>query len=208
MATSKELLKDTANGAEVRISFPSGGHGHTSLEYSPRHKGDREPWVKAEGHHVYRYTAARCVAVWPEAPTAEASAGIFAAIDDAADEEMTRLSGYRTAPEPKNPSRAFPAETAPCDHCRGDYKPKKDGTLRKHACWKYDQVAKTIVYGPLDIHGGRTPMSDLEAQLAAEAAQREAERQAQAEAAAQALRDAQAAIDAGGVSIPPGAWGH
>ena len=54
----------------------------------------------------------------------------------------------------------------------------------------------------------RNQMSDLEAQLAAEAAQREAERQAAAERAAQAARDAQAAIDAGGVSIPPGAWGH
>jgi hypothetical protein len=51
-------------------------------------------------------------------------------------------------------------------------------------------------------------MSDMEAQLAAEAAQREAERQAQAAAAAQALRDAQAALDQSGVSIPPGGWGH
>lgn len=51
-------------------------------------------------------------------------------------------------------------------------------------------------------------MSDLEKQMAAEAAQREAERAAAAERAAQALKDAQAAIDQGGVSIPPGAWGH
>lgn len=51
-------------------------------------------------------------------------------------------------------------------------------------------------------------MSDLEAQLAAEAAQREAERQAAQEREAQALRDAQAALDQSGVSIPPGAWGH
>lgn len=51
-------------------------------------------------------------------------------------------------------------------------------------------------------------MTDLEKQLAAEAAQREAERAAAEERAAQALRDAQKAIDQGGVSIPPGAWGH
>lgn len=52
-------------------------------------------------------------------------------------------------------------------------------------------------------------MSDLEAQLAAEAAQREEQRRAEAAAAAaQALKDAQAALDQSGVSIPPGAWGH
>lgn len=51
-------------------------------------------------------------------------------------------------------------------------------------------------------------MTDLEKQLAAEAAQRETERREAQERADQALRDAQAAIDQGGVSIPPGAWGH
>lgn len=51
-------------------------------------------------------------------------------------------------------------------------------------------------------------MSDLEAQLAAERAAAEAARQAAEAAAAQALRDAQAALDQSGVSIPPGAWGH
>lgn len=51
-------------------------------------------------------------------------------------------------------------------------------------------------------------MSDLETQLAAEAAQREEQRRAEAAAAAQALKDAQAALDQSGVSIPPGAWGH
>lgn len=53
-------------------------------------------------------------------------------------------------------------------------------------------------------------MSDpqLEAQIKAEAARAEAERQARDAAAAQALRDAQAALDQSGVSIPPGAWGH
>lgn len=51
-------------------------------------------------------------------------------------------------------------------------------------------------------------MKNLEEQLAAEAAQREQERQAREAAAAQALKDAQAALDQSGVSIPPGAWGH
>lgn len=48
----------------------------------------------------------------------------------------------------------------------------------------------------------------LEAQMAAEKAAADAARQASEAAAAQAARDAQAAIDAAGVSIPPGAWGH
>ncbi len=51
-------------------------------------------------------------------------------------------------------------------------------------------------------------MSDLEAQMAAEAARAEAERLAAEARVAQALRDAQAALDQSGVSIPPGAWGH
>jgi len=51
-------------------------------------------------------------------------------------------------------------------------------------------------------------MSDLEAQMAAEAAAAEAARLAAEAAAAQALKDAQAALDQSGVSIPPGAWGH
>lgn len=50
--------------------------------------------------------------------------------------------------------------------------------------------------------------NELEQQMAAEAARAEAERQARDAAAAQALRDAQAAIDQSGVSIPPGAWGN
>lgn len=51
-------------------------------------------------------------------------------------------------------------------------------------------------------------MSDLEDQMAAEAARAEAARLAAEAATAQALRDAQAALDQSGVSIPPGAWGH
>ena len=51
-------------------------------------------------------------------------------------------------------------------------------------------------------------MSDLEAQMAAEAARAEAARLAAEAAAAQALKDAQAILDQSGVSIPPGAWGH
>ena len=48
-------------------------------------------------------------------------------------------------------------------------------------------------------------MSDLEAQMAAEAARAEAARLAAEAAATQALKDAQAALDQSGVSIPPGA---
>ena len=51
-------------------------------------------------------------------------------------------------------------------------------------------------------------MSELEAQMAAEAAAAEAQRLVREAAMAQALKDAQAALDQGGVSIPPGAWGH
>ena len=54
----------------------------------------------------------------------------------------------------------------------------------------------------------RQNAAELEAQLKAERERAEAERQARDAAAAQALKDAQAAIDAGGVSIPPGAWGN
>jgi len=52
----------------------------------------------------------------------------------------------------QNRREASPA-VASCDHCRGEYKPKADGTLRPHACWKYDQELQTTVFGPLDIHG-------------------------------------------------------
>jgi hypothetical protein len=51
-------------------------------------------------------------------------------------------------------------------------------------------------------------MTSLEEQLAAEAAQREQERLASEQRAQQAIKDAQAALDQAGVSIPPGAWGH
>lgn len=50
--------------------------------------------------------------------------------------------------------------------------------------------------------------NELEAQLKAERERAEAERQARDAAAAQALKDARQAIDQGGVSIPPGAWGN
>ena len=51
-------------------------------------------------------------------------------------------------------------------------------------------------------------MRTLEEQLAAERQQREQERDARDAAAAQALADAKAALEQGGVSVPPGAWGH
>jgi hypothetical protein len=44
-------------------------------------------------------------------------------------------------------------ETVQCGHCFGDYKPKQDGTLRRHGCWRYDLKLETIVYGELDVHG-------------------------------------------------------
>lgn len=51
-------------------------------------------------------------------------------------------------------------------------------------------------------------MSELEAEMAAEAARATAARLAQETAMAQALKDAQDALNQSGVSIPPGAWGH
>jgi len=50
--------------------------------------------------------------------------------------------------------------------------------------------------------------NELEQQLAAERAEAERQRQERDAATAQALKDAQAALDQSGVSIPPGAWGH
>lgn len=49
---------------------------------------------------------------------------------------------------------------------------------------------------------------DLEEQMKAERERAEQERIQRDAAAAQALKDAQAALDQSGVSIPPGAWGH
>lgn len=56
--------------------------------------------------------------------------------------------------------------------------------------------------------GGAARMSELEAEMAAEAARATAARLAQETAMAQALKDAQDALNQSGVSIPPGAWGH
>jgi len=52
----------------------------------------------------------------------------------------------------QNKREAVPAVVS-CNICRGEYKPKADGTLRPHACWKYDQELQTTVFGPLDIRG-------------------------------------------------------
>lgn len=49
---------------------------------------------------------------------------------------------------------------------------------------------------------------DLEAQIRAERERAEAERAARDAASAQALEDARKALEQGGVSVPPGAWGH
>lgn len=68
---------------------------------------------------------------------------------DAAQAEQNKgLDGYRAADR-----RAFPAETIPCDHCRGEYRPKKDGQPRKHNCWRFDHQLQTTTFGPLDVHG-------------------------------------------------------
>src|SRR3990172_2927616 len=64
MATTKELLKAQDNGAQIHTEDASGGIGGP-VEYSPRYKGDRQPWVQHEGRNWYRYTAARCIAVDP-----------------------------------------------------------------------------------------------------------------------------------------------
>ena len=73
-------------------------------------------------------------------------AGFFAAIDAATPDAA--------------PAAPAPAETATCDHCRGDYKPKKDGTLRPHTCWRYDEDLTTVVFGPLDFRGRGTKMAN------------------------------------------------
>lgn len=38
-----------------------------------------------------------------------------------------------------------------CQHCRGDYKLKKDGQMFRHSCWAYRDGQ--MVFGPLDKHG-------------------------------------------------------
>lgn len=93
------------------------------------------------------------------------AAGVFAHIDAAADAKQeqasecncihgyTRITGKHMSACPEDTATDAAADgTVQCGHCRGDYKPKKDGTLRKHTCWHYDQDLKTIVYGELDIH--------------------------------------------------------
>ena len=72
MATSAQLLKAQEAGAEIRITIagqPEGG----IVEYSPRHKGDRKPWVYQSGRYVtegHRYAAKDVAAV--TAPVTEA----------------------------------------------------------------------------------------------------------------------------------------
>jgi hypothetical protein len=68
------------------------------------------------------------------------AAGLFTAVDEAADREDTRAV-MAVAPA---------VETIQCGHCWGDYKPMKNGGIRKHNCWKYDSAAGTVVYGELD----------------------------------------------------------
>lgn len=50
--------------------------------------------------------------------------------------------------------------------------------------------------------------NELEQQLTAERAEAERQRQERDAATAQALADAKAALEQGGVSVPPGAWGN
>lgn len=77
MATSAELLKAIKGGAEVRIVFSSGDHGHTALEYSPRYKGDRQPWVKHVGSEAERYSAGQCAAVYPKVAIEQETAPVM-----------------------------------------------------------------------------------------------------------------------------------
>ena len=71
MATSAQLLKAQEAGAEVRTTIagqPEGG----LVEYSPRYKGDRKPWVYQSGRYVTegrRYSAKDVAAV--TAPVAD-----------------------------------------------------------------------------------------------------------------------------------------
>lgn len=51
MATTSELLKEQRAGAEIL-------HNGAPVEYAPRQKGDRQPWIySGDGA---RYTAAQC----------------------------------------------------------------------------------------------------------------------------------------------------
>ena len=56
---SKQLVNEMRKGAEIL-------HNGAQVSYSPRHPGDRTPWVFAQcfrdGWRSYRYTAAQCVA--------------------------------------------------------------------------------------------------------------------------------------------------
>lgn len=102
------------------------------------------------------------------------AAGVFAHID-AADVKQapvskcncihgyTRITGKHMSACPEGTDTDAAADgTVQCGHCRGGYKPKKDGTLRKHTCWHYDQDLKTIVYGELDIHDRAAKVAEQE----------------------------------------------
>lgn len=68
MATTAQLVKSWTNGSEIRVQNANGTIG-VRVEYSPRYKGDRQPWAHLEGRRTtYRYAAAKLTAV---AKTAE-----------------------------------------------------------------------------------------------------------------------------------------
>lgn len=88
MATSKELIKAQDNGAEIRVQNASG----SKVEYAPRVKGDRSPWVYREGTAWYRYTAARCVAVTPKLePVVDEAPAVLASNAQAAMDGVSKV---------------------------------------------------------------------------------------------------------------------
>lgn len=72
MNTTALLLKAQKNGLEIWTGDNCGNVGGR-VEYSPRYKGDRKPWLYIGADGVGRFAASDCVAIPPvlEAPVVE-----------------------------------------------------------------------------------------------------------------------------------------
>lgn len=66
MATNLELVKAIEEGMEIRITMGPDTYGEV-VEYAPRRKGDRQPWVLRSGATTFHFAADEVAAVAPAA---------------------------------------------------------------------------------------------------------------------------------------------